>query len=111
MAVAFDGFDGDGEGVAAFKEYRAFVEASEADLRALKVGEDADAASVLVGGLAYAVVSLFVFGVGAVAEVEAGDVHSRPDQCRDLVVCVDGGAQGTNDFCSAHGSTLNLTYG
>ena len=48
-------FDGDGELVAAFKEYGAFGEAAEADLRALKVGEDADAAAGLVGGLADAV--------------------------------------------------------
>ena len=97
--------------VAAFKEYGAFAEAAEADLRALKVGEDADAASGFVGGFAYVAVALFVFGVGAVAEVEAGDVHSGFDECLDLVVCVGGGAQGADDFCSAHGLSLDLTYG
>lgn len=86
VAVAFGGFDGDGEGVAAFKEYGAFAEAAEADLRALKVGEDADAASGFVGGFAHVAVALFVFGVGAVAEVEAGDVHSGVDECLDLLV-------------------------
>lgn len=45
-----------------------------------------------VGCFAYAVVAVFVFGVGAVAEVEAGDVHSRVDQGFDLVVCVGGGS-------------------
>lgn len=92
MAVAFHGFDGDGEVVAAFKEYGAFAEAAEADLRALKVGEDADAASGFVGCFAYSVVAVFVFGVGAVAEVEAGDVHSGVDQGFDLVVCVGCGS-------------------
>ncbi|MGY3683441.1 hypothetical protein ACVWXU_007064 [Streptomyces sp. TE33382] len=111
VAVAFVGFDGDGEGVTAFKEYGSFAEASEADLRALKVGEDAYAAAGLLGCFAYTVVALFVFGVVAVAEVEAGDVHSRFDECLDLVVRVGCGAQGTNDFCSAHGSSLDLTYG
>lgn len=110
-ALSFEGFDGDGEGVAAFKEYGAFAEASEADLRALKVGEDADAAAGFLGCFADVVVALFVFGVAAVAEVEAGDVHSRFDQGFDLVVCVGCGSQGTNDFRSAHGSRLNLTYG
>lgn len=86
VAVALVVFDGDGEFVTAFKEYGSFAEAAESDLRALKVGEDADAAAGLVGGLAYALVALLVFGVGAVAEVEAGDVHSGFDQGFDLVV-------------------------
>ena len=112
LAVAFHAlFDGDGEGVAAFKEYGAFGEVAEADLRALKVGEDADAAAGLVGGLADVLVALLVFGVAAVAEVEAGDVHSGVDQCLDLVVRVGGGAQGADDLCSAHVSSLWLTGG
>lgn len=86
VAVAFVVFDGDGEFVAAFKEYGSFAEAAQADLRALKVCEDADAAAGFVGGLADVPVALFVFDVGAVAEVEAGDVHSGFDQGFDLVV-------------------------
>ncbi|CAM5687348.1 hypothetical protein SALBM311S_09230 [Streptomyces alboniger] len=112
VAVAFGVFlDGDGEGVAAFKEYGSFGEVAEADLRALKVGEDADAVAGLVGGLAYVLVALLVFGVGAVAEVETGDVHSGFDQGFDLVVRVGGGAQCADDFCSAHEVTLGLTGG
>jgi hypothetical protein len=106
-AVAFDAvFDGDGEGVAAFEEYGAFGEAAEPDLRALKVGEEADAAAGLVGGLADPVVALLVFGVAAVAEVEAGYVHSGVDQVLDLVVRVGGGSKGADDFGSAHGASL-----
>lgn len=86
VAVAVVVFDGDGELVSAFKEYGSFAEAGEADLRALKVCEDSDAAAGFVGGLAYVLVALFVFGVAAVAEVEAGDVHSGFDQGFDLVV-------------------------
>lgn len=86
VAVALVVLDGDGELVAAFKEYGAFTEAAEANLRTLKVGEDSDAAAGFVGGLAHPVVTLLVFGVGAVAEVEAGDVHSGFDQGFDLVV-------------------------
>ncbi len=112
VAVALGAvFDGDGEGVAAFEEYGAFVEAAEPDLRALKVGEDADAAAGFVGGFAYAPVALLVFGVGAVAEVEAGDVHSGFDEGFDLVVRVGGGPQSAYDFRSAHGSSLGLTGG
>ncbi len=112
LLVAFDAFfDGDGEGVAAFEEYGAFGEAAESDLRALKVGEEADAAAGLVGGLADVLVAHLVFGVAAVAEVEAGYVHSGVDQCLDLVVRVGGGAQGTDDLCSTHTSSVGLTGG
>ena len=103
--------DGDGELVAAFKEYGPFAEAAEPDLRALKVGEDADAAAGLLGGLADAVVALLVLGVGAVAQVEAGHVHSGLDERLDLLVRVGGGAQGADDFCSAHAASLRLTHG
>lgn len=77
----------------------------------MKVGEDSDAAAGLVGGLSHALVALLVFGVGAVAEVEAGYVHSGFDECLDLLVRVGGGAQGADDLCSAHLSSLNLTDG
>ncbi len=107
VAVAFGVlFDGDGEGVSAFEEYGAFGEAAEADLRALKVGEDADAAAGFVGGFAHVLVALLVVGVAAVAEVEPGDVHSGVDECLYLVVRVGGRAQGADDLRSAHGSTL-----
>ncbi|CAM5311218.1 hypothetical protein SHIRM173S_11288 [Streptomyces hirsutus] len=92
VAVALDAvFHGDGEGVAAFKEHGAFGEVAESDFRALKVGEEADAAAGFVGGFSDPVVALLVFGVGAVAEVESGDVHSGVYQVFDLVVCVCGG--------------------
>ncbi|MGX1121257.1 hypothetical protein RKD37_006620 [Streptomyces ambofaciens] len=107
VAVARDAvLDGDGEAVTAFKEYGPFTEVAEADLRALKVGEGADAAARLVGRLAYPAVALFVFGVGAVAEIEAGDVHTGVDQVLDLVVRVGGGPKSTDDLCSAHESSL-----
>lgn len=103
LAVALDAvLDGDGELVAAFKEYRTFGEAVEPDLRALEVDEDADAAAGLVGGLADAAVAFFVLQLGAVAEVESGDVHTGVDQGLDLVVRVGGGPEGADDFCSAH---------
>ncbi len=111
VAVAFDGLGGDGEVVAAFEEYGAFAEAAEADLRALKVREDADGAVGLVGGLADVGVALLVFGVGAVAEVEAGHVHAGLGKGLDLVVRGGGGSQGADDSGSAHGSSVGLTGG
>lgn len=111
LAVPFHSLlDADREGVVAFKEYGAFGEVAEADLRALKVGEGADAAAGLVGGLADVLVALVVFGVAAVAEVEAGDVHAGLDQGLDLVVRVGGGPEGADDLCSAHVSSLWLTH-
>lgn len=77
----------------------------------MKVGEESDAAAGFVGGLSHPLVAVLVFGVGAVAEVEAGYVHSGVDQGFDLVVGVGGGAQGADDFCSAHGVSLGLTRG
>ncbi len=103
VLVPFDAFvGGDGELVAAFEKYRALGEGSEADLRALKVGEHADTAAALVRGLADPAVPLLVLDVGAVAQVESGDVHPGVDQGLDLVVGVGGGPEGTDDFCSAH---------
>lgn len=109
VAVALGLLDGDGELVSAFKQYGTFAEASQADLRTLKVGQDADAAARLVGRFANALIALLVLGVGAVAEVEAGDVHSGLDQCLDLVVRVGGGPKSADDLCSAHMSSLGLT--
>src|SRR5690606_32758314 len=104
VPVALGAFlDGDGEAVAAFKEYGAFGEAAEADFRALKVGEEADTAAGLVGGLPDPSVALLVLGVTTVAEVEAGHVHTGVDQGFDLVVRVGGRTQGADDFRSAHG--------
>ena len=69
------------------------------DVRAVKTGmlgspaiagAVADAAAGLVGGLADACVAFFVLGVEAVAEVEAGDVHSGFDEGLDLPVRVGG---------------------
>jgi hypothetical protein len=108
-AVALDVVRGDHERVTAFKEDGALREGVEADLGALQVDEDADAASGLVGGLADAAVALLVLRVGAMAEIESGHIHAGLDQCLDLVVGVGGGSEGTDDFCSAHNPSVGIT--
>ena len=42
-----------------------------------------------------------VIGVRAVREVEPRDVHAGLDQAANGVAAVDGGSEGTNDFCAA----------
>ena len=76
----------------------ALGEAAEPDLRALQVDEHADAAPGLVGGLADPAVRLLVLGVGAVAEVQPGDVHAGVDEAADGLVGRGGGAEGADDL-------------
>ena len=63
--------------------HRAVGEPAEPDLRALQVGEDADGAADLVGGLPHQPVGALVVRVLAVAEVEPGDVHPGLDEGGD----------------------------
>ena len=76
-------------------------EPSEADLRALQVGEDADGAPGHVGGGADALVVGFVVGVVAVAEVEPRDVHSGLDQRPDGLVSGGGRPERTDDLSAS----------
>ena len=62
---------------------RAVGERLEPDLRALEVGEDADAVAAGVGGLAHQAVGLGVVLVGAVAHVQPGDVHPGVHELAD----------------------------
>ena len=109
--VALHVLDGDGEFVAAFKQYRSLAERAETNLRTLKISEDADAAARFLRSLAHVVVTLLVLGVRAVAHVQAGHVHTGVDERFDLLVRVGGGAQGADDLCAAHAPSLRLTRG
>ena len=60
----------------------------------------------LVGGLADHLVDALVVGVGAVAEVEPGDVHAGVDQRADLLGGSTRGTEGADDLCSTHASSL-----
>src|SRR5690606_8154046 len=95
-----DVLGGDGELVAEGEAYRAVGEAADADLGALEVREDADAASGGLGGGPDPVVDLLVDGVVAVAHVEAGDVDAGFDEGVDLLGARAGGADGADDLRS-----------
>lgn len=109
VAVPLHRVHGEGELVAPFQQYGSVAEHAQPDLRALEVGEHADAAAGLVAGFPYVPQTLLVLGVRPVAEVEARDVHPGLDQGFDLVVRVRGGSQCADDFRSAHSSSVRLT--
>ena len=82
---------------------RALREPADADLGALQVDEDADRVSAVVAGRAHVAVDRLVVGVGAVREVEPGDVHAGVDELRAAVSGErDGRAQGADDLGAAH---------
>ena len=72
-------------------------EAPDADLGAGHVGHDRDrAAEVLAGGVSEGAQAAVV-GVGAVGEVDPGDVHPGQDQLADPLGRAGGGAEGGGD--------------
>ena len=96
---------GDGDGIAGGEEDVFAVGEAGADFGAFGVEEDGDGDAELGGDAADAVHGLGVPVVGAVGEVEAGDVHAGEDHGADGVVAVAGGADGTNylRFAGLHG--------
>ncbi len=83
------------------KDGLALFEQSGADLGALQVLQDADGASFALGGAAQALDVVGVIFVGAVGEVEAGDVHAEAKQVAHGGFGVAGGADGADDFGAA----------
>jgi hypothetical protein len=78
------------------------AELAEADLGALQVDEDGDGAAGVVRGLAHVGEADFVLGVGAVAQVHAGDVDAGIDDRADHLIRFGGGAQGGDDLRASH---------
>ena len=68
------------------------------DFRALKVLQDAEGASFAVGGAAEALDVLGVIRVGAMGEIEAGNVHAEAKQVAHSGLGVAGWTDGTDDF-------------
>ncbi|MPN43875.1 hypothetical protein SDC9_191436 [bioreactor metagenome] len=85
VLVAHDVAGGDGEGLAVGQDDRAVAERPQADLRSLQVGEQTDRAVRLGLRVAEVLEPLLVLRVGAVAHVEAGDVHARVDHLEEPV--------------------------
>src|SRR5690606_21813788 len=100
VAVAGDVVDGDGELVTGVEGDGSFSEGAEADLGALEVGEDADAASAGLGcGADVGVVGAVVV-VGTVAEVQSRYVQSGVDELAEDLRARRGRSEGRDDLCS-----------
>ena len=76
---------------------------SGADFRALQILQDADGASLALGGAAQAVDVVGVIFVSAVGEVEARDVHTEAKQVAHGGLRVAGRADGADDLGAACG--------
>ena len=74
------------------------LEQTGADLGALGVEQDADGLANLGGAATDALDATLVLLVGAVGEVEAGDVHARLDHLANGLVVVTGGTHGANNL-------------
>ncbi len=77
------------------------LQGAGADFRALQVLQDADGASLALGGAAQAVDVVGVIFVGAVGKVEARDVHAEAEQVAHGGFGVAGGTDGADDLGAA----------
>ena len=103
VLVAEDVVHGHDEPGAVLEPDRAVGEPAGADLGTLQVDQDADGVTGLLAGRAHVPVDGLVVGVGAVREVEPGDVHACGDQLAKALRRGDGRAQGADDLGAAHG--------
>ena len=79
------------------------------DLGALGVEQDADGHAELLGNAADTLDATVMLVIGAVREVEAGDVHARLDHLADGLVAVAGGTHGAYNLSALVHSDLHLT--
>jgi len=97
-----DVFGRDLEDVADGEEVRTFGEPAEPDLRSLQVDEDGDGTAGVIRRLAHVRQSGVVVGVVAVAEVEAGHVHTGIDDGANHLVAFGGRTQSGDDLRASH---------
>ena len=99
---AFDLARGDGEALAGDEQDGLVVyEVAGADLGALQVGEDADGLALFAATCAHHADELGLLRVGAVREVEAGDVEAGADELAEDLDSAAGGAEGGDDLGAA----------
>ena len=99
---AFDLARGDGEALAGDQQHGLVVlQLAGADLRALQVGEDADGLAFFAGDVAHHLDQLGLLRMGAVREVEAGDVESGADELAEDFGSAGGGPEGGDDLGAA----------
>ena len=86
MLVAGDVLRGDRELVPGSQAHRTVGKLTEADLRPLEIGEDADTVAGRVGARPYPAVDLKMIGLMAMAHVEPRYVEAGTDQRGDLLL-------------------------
>lgn len=96
-----DVLDGDADRLTGGPQRRAGVEATEADLGALQIGEDADGATGGVRGRPHALVVGFVVAVLTVTEVQPRDIHARFDESLDQFITANSRSESTYDFAAS----------
>jgi hypothetical protein len=95
---ARDGVGGDDEPVSGAEDVFACAEGAEPDLGALEIGEDADGPFEVLGRRLDVGERSGMDVVGAVAEIETGDVHAGVDEVGDGFDGVGGRAEGGHDL-------------
>jgi hypothetical protein len=109
---ALDVLAGDDDGLAVGPVDRTFGEATEADLRTLQVGQDADRLLQRGGGFPHPRVALLVLRMLTVTEVQPGNVHAGCDQFADPLGAIDSGTQRADDLrATIHDVSLDSRYG
>ena len=99
---------GQGEGLAGFQHLGAVLEVLQADLRAFGVQQSSHGLAQLLAQGLEQVQTALVLLVGAVGEVEAGNIHAVGDQFTQDAVLVGGRAQGADNFRFSHSKYLRL---
>jgi hypothetical protein len=76
-------------------------EPAQPDLRPLQVGQDPDGPTRRLSRIPDVPVDLLVVGMGAVAEIQPGNIHAGVHEATDALGTGGGRAKGTNDLRTA----------
>ena len=105
--VAQDFARSNGDGAAGLQQDGLVIfERSGADLGTLEVLQDADGAMLFGRDLAQALDDGEVVGMGAVGEIEAGDVHAGAHEFAHGRLGIAGGANGADDLGATDGPKM-----
>ena len=97
--IAFDVAGCQGKFMAFDELYRAVFEEAQADFRPLRIEHEGDGNVEVARYVAYHFDALFMFCMGSMGEIKAGDVHAGLNHfCQDIRR-IRARAQGTYDFC------------
>src|SRR4029079_9013368 len=93
---------GDGEALAVGQGDLALGELRQPDLRALEGDQDADVLPGLRRRGSDPLIDALMLGVGPVAQIEPGDIHTGLDEFKDALGGGSSRAERTNDLCATH---------